>query len=209
MKCIFVFILSLAFLQINAQEILYQDDFDSNVLAVGGSPNGYSISIDADNFQIVGDGSAGQWASMGYSIHDGSGEGILLDASSSPKLYIRAKGSMQPNLRIDFQDETGYMSNLDPLTMELTDSYTIYEYDFNGHLLDGAYGGPCTTSPCVVDPSRLQTLIFFVNAPVGGYAGTIDIDWISIGAPLEDDGTFAPEHDIRYNQVSYIIDRPK
>ncbi len=199
----------MVFFQLEAQDPLYQDEFDNNVFSVGDTPNGYNMNLVNGNFQINGDGSAGSWAAMAYFMHDGTGSGILIDASTSPKLYIKAKGTNQPKIRIDFQDQTGYVTNLNPVELDLDDNYDIYEFDFNGRLQDGAFGGPCTSSPCMVDASKLQALIIFVNAPDGGYSGTIDIDWVSIGAPLDESGSSLPDHEIRYNQVSYQVDRTK
>lgn len=207
MRLIFLFILCISLCQLDAQIPVYQDEFDVNILSVGDNPTGYTMNLVDEAFQINGDGSAVSWTAMAYFIHNGTGSNTILDASEQPKLYIKARGTNQCNLRIDFQDQTGYVTNLDPLEVELDEEYAIYELDYNGHLLDGGYGGPCTNAPCEVDASALQALILFVNAPDGGYTGTIDIDWISIGAPLEDTGAGLTE--IRYNQVSYTTDRPK
>ncbi|MBW1296143.1 glycoside hydrolase family 9 protein, partial [Aquimarina litoralis] len=64
--------------------------------------------------------------------------------------------------------------------------------------------------PCPVDPSKIRFLQFFVNPGTNGgqYNGTLTIDWISFGAPLEAIPP-ASAFDIRYNQVSYLKGRNK
>ncbi|MEM9821247.1 MAG: glycoside hydrolase family 9 protein [Bacteroidota bacterium] len=207
MKSIFTLLFSTLFLVVQSQEIIYTDQFDDEVLSVGNDPNGYTLNLGDSTFQISGNGSAGPWTAMTYSMHDGANNPILVNASENPKLYIRAKGENQPNLRIDLQDETGYVTNQNPLEVSLDNNYTVYEFNYIGRLNDGAYGGPCTVGPCPVDASKIQGLVLFVNAPNGGYGGTIEIDWISIGAPLGNSGVAS--HEIRYNQVSYLTDRQK
>jgi len=208
MKYLFTLLVGLTSWLIHAQVLIYEDHFDDGILSVGDNPAGYTMTLGDSTFQITGNGAAGPWTAMSYSTHNGAGTPTLIDASGSPKLYIRARGENTPSLRIDFQDETGYVTNLSPIELMLNDNYSIYEYDFTDRLSDGAYGGtPCSVSPCPVDPAAIQGIVLFVNAPNGGYSGTIDIDWISIGAPIGD-VDFVP-HDIRYNQVSYATDRQK
>ncbi len=206
MRIYFCLFLVCSFFVAHSQDIVYEDHFDTDIFSVGNNPTGYTLQNVNNTFQINGNGAAGPWTAMSYILHDGAGNQTLIDASESPKLYIKVKGEGQPSLRIDFQDETGYVTNQNPAEFNITNAYKIYEYDYTDRLLDGAYGGPCTVAPCIVDASKLQSLIFFVNAPTGGYNGTIEIDWISIGAPLEQ-GT--PSYDIRYNQVGYSTGRSK
>lgn len=208
MKYLLLFTVSLAFFQLDAQDLAYADDFDKGILSVGNNPTGYTMSLEDEHFQIKGNGNASAWTAMTYRMHDGAGSNLLVDASQVPKLYIRAKGTMRPKLRIDLQDRAGHFTNLNPWEVDLDEDYEVYELDFTGRLLDGAFGGPCTSSPCMVDASSLQALVLFVNAPDGGYSGTVDIDWVSIGAPLEP-GSISSNLEIRYNQVAYLTGRPK
>jgi len=208
MKTVFTLIASLSSFILLSQSVVYEDHFDDGILSVGGDPTGYMMTLSDGTMQIVGTGAAGPWTAMSYEMHDGTGSPILVDASESPKLYIRAKGENSPSLRIDLQDEAGYVTNLDPIEITLDDDYSIYEYDYTGRLADGAYGGtPCTSAPCPLDESKVRGVIIFVNAANGGYAGTIDIDWISVGAPPGGDGFV--QYDIRYNQVTYLTGRDK
>lgn len=192
---------------VHAQQAVYVDNFDTDVLSTGFVADGYTPSVNNGSLLITGDGSATAWAAILYTMHDGTGTATGIDASTSTKVYIRAKGDGVADLRVDLQDGSGYSTNLQPTSMELTADYAIYEYDYTGRLEDGAFGGPCQTAPCAVDPSDIRELVIFVNAPDGGYQGTIDIDWISVGAP-PGEGSFV-DHDVRYNQVTYMVDRRK
>jgi endoglucanase len=207
MRYILTLFISLCFLSLYSQDIIYEDRFDIGVLSVGNNPTGYTQTLSDTTYQIIGNGAAGPWTAMSYNMHNGSGSPISIDASDSPKIYIRARGQNQPSLRIDFQDEQGYVTNQNPIEVSLTNNYELYTLDYTGNLFDGGYGGPCTNAPCLLDASRIKSLILFVNAPNGGYTGTIDIDWVSIGAPLSAGG--ADDIDIRYNQITYLVGRPK
>jgi len=191
-----------------SQPALYEETFETDVLSAGAPPPGFEIGIANEAFQIIGNGQSTEWSAINYRLHDETDMQTQIDASSSPKLYIRAKGDGSPRLRVDFQDATGYMTNLEPVDVVLNDDFVIYELDYNGHLTDGAYGGPCTDAPCIVDASVIEGLLMFVNPGQGGYNGVIDIDWISIGSPAGG-AVLTIEHDIRYNQVTYLTGRKK
>lgn len=208
MKYILSTLLTLSTVFLFAQEVLFQDKFDQGILSIDGTPDGYTAELVDEVFQIRGNGLAAAWAAIAYNFHDGSGNAMEVDASSSPKLYIRARGENLPNLRIDFRDRTGYVTNQNSVSVNLSDEYVIYELNYTNRLWDGAYGGPCTEGPCPVDPATLTALEIFVNAANGEYIGTIDIDWLSIGAPYEELPE-EPAYDIRYNQVTYFKGREK
>lgn len=160
---IFVFSFLILALNIRAQEAIYGDQFDSGVLPVS-EATGYQVSLENEAFRITGTGSAPPWSAMRYDFHDGSGREIVVNAATTPKLYIKAKGENSPNLRIDFQDNSGYVTNQNATIVTLENDYKIYELDYTDRLLDGAYGGPCMTAPCVVDASNEVTINW--NAPL-------------------------------------------
>lgn len=189
-------------------QMTYSDNFDEGILKIEGTTD-YSSSLSNNNVLITGTGSAGAYSPFVYQLHS-SGNNTNADISSAPKLFIKAKGTNNPDLRIDIQDAEEYVTNLSAQSRLLTNEFVIYELDYTGKLEDGGYGGPCDPmdAPCPVDASQIANLALFVNAAVGGYSGTIEIDWISFGEPLED---IPPpsEYDIRYNQVSYLIGKEK
>lgn len=207
MKACTTFLLFLLTFSIKGQDVVYSESFDNEIFSIVGNPGGYTLSKENEALRIIGNGTANPYAAWSYNFHNGNGTAIIVNAATVPKLYIKAKGSNNPILRIDFQDNTGYVTNLNAVEVALSDEYQILEYNYTGKLLDGAYGGPCTSSPCTVDASRLKSLVFFVNAANGGYDGEVLIDWISIGAPLEVEEV--PPYQIRYNQVGYAFGRPK
>jgi endoglucanase len=191
-----------------SSQIIYSDNFDPGFNSTFTSPNGLSYQFVNNNLQIVGNGGSGLYAAMDYKFHNG-GVKTTINASTSPKIYIKAKGENNAVLRADFQDESTYLTNRDPIQFNLTSDYKIYEFNYTNKLFDGAYGGSiCTVSGCPVNPAKLANIILFANPASGGYRGTIDIDWISIGAPLEVISA-ANDYTIRYNQVGYFKGEPK
>lgn len=187
----------------------YSDDFDEGILTAE-STSAYSASLSNNNLLINANGTAGTFSPFIYTLHN-NGSDTSVDISNQIKLFIKVKGTSNPDLRIDIQDQDGFVTNLSPLSVRIDNGFTIYELDYSANLQDGGFGGSdCTqaTAPCPVDPSKIAFVQFFVNAAQGGYAGTIEIDWISFGEPLEalpPPSTF----DIRYNQVAYLTGRNK
>ncbi|GAA3509131.1 hypothetical protein GCM10022393_21660 [Aquimarina addita] len=189
-------------------QMTYSDNFDQGILNIAAT-EAYSPSLENKNLTITATGDAGPYDPFSYLMHI-NGTTSNVDISSAPKLYIKAKGTNNPDLRIDLEDANGYVTNLNAQSQVLTDEFVIYELNYTGSLQDGGYGGPCqpNDAPCPVDASQVAKLVFFVNAAEGGYAGSIKIDWISFGEPLEALPT-PSEFDIRYNQVSYLKGRNK
>lgn len=165
----------------------YVDEMDDNTNLYISEPNGFTSATANDTWTLTGDGSAGAYAAFNYQAHNELGETILIDAAgSNDKLFVRAKASeLNTILRIDVQDNQGYVSNLAAVTTTLDTAYAVYELDFANSYQDGAFGGsPCTTQPCAVDPERVSNLLVYINPDLGGYNGTVDIDWISFGSAL-------------------------
>ncbi|MEL6674441.1 MAG: T9SS type A sorting domain-containing protein [Bacteroidota bacterium] len=162
----------------------YADLMDDNTSLFITDVGGFTSAVANDEWTITGDGTSGQYAALLYNMHNDAGELILANAvGSNSKLYVRAKASVDATvLRIDVQDKLGYVSNLNAVSTTLGTDYAIYELDYSNAYTDGAYGGtPCMTSGCPVDGERIENLQFFVNPDVGGYSGTVTIDWISFG----------------------------
>ncbi|WP_299432794.1 glycoside hydrolase family 9 protein [uncultured Aquimarina sp.] len=190
-------------------QITYSDNFDEGILTVE-STSAYSVSLSNNNLLIDANGMAGAYSPFTYTLHNNGSE-TSVDVSNQIKFFIKVKGISNPDLRIDIQDEDGFVTNLSPLSIRIDNGSTIYELDYSSNLQDGGYGGSdCTqaTAPCPVDSSKIAFVQFFVNAAQGGYSGSIEIDWISFGEPFEalpPPSTF----DIRYNQVAYLTGRNK
>lgn len=189
-----------------AQTPLYIDDFDNGIISIENS-SAFDFSVVENNLEIQGNGSGGQWTAISYKMHS-NGTDATINVSSSPKLFLKAKANPGLEFRIDLQDATGYVTNLNATSVNLTGNYAIYEFDFSGKFSDGGYGGPCTNGPCTVDETKITHLSIFAKPGTGGYNGTITIDWISLGYQY-DNGTPTPNHTIRYNQVGYFTNRNK
>ncbi len=169
--------------------INYKDEMpDITASSINGTA-GVVSTVSNGIWKMTGDGTGGAYAATNYVIHDASGAAILGDlagSSSSNKMYVRARASVAGTvLRLDVQDNLGYVTNLNARTATLTTDYAVYELDFTGAYLDGAYGGsPCTVSGCPVDGERLAGIQAFINPGTGAYTGTIEVDYISFGSPL-------------------------
>ncbi len=167
--------------------INYKDEMPDIASSYITSAAGVVSTVNNGIWTLTGDGTVGAYASSIYTLHDDSGNIILGDlVGSNNKMYVRARASVAGTvLRLDVQDNLEYVTNLNARTATLTTDYAVYELDFTGAYLDGAYGGsPCTTSGCLVDGERLAKIQAIINPGTGLYNGTIDIDYISFGSPL-------------------------
>jgi hypothetical protein len=166
--------------------INYQDQLSTNAGNTN-DPPGVASTFVGDAWRLTGDGTSGQYAQIKYGLHDDAGLAILGNVvGSNDKIYIRAKSSVAGTVfRVDVQDYETYSNNLFAQTVNLTNAYDVYVYNYAGNYADGAYGGsPCTVSGCPVDGERIQSLLAYINPGTGLFAGTIDIDWISFGSPI-------------------------
>ncbi|MCH2080799.1 MAG: T9SS type A sorting domain-containing protein [Saprospiraceae bacterium] len=165
--------------------INYFDEIDANTVLFIDDSDGFTSTTD-DIWTISGDGSGTPYAPVVYATHDDNGALLSVDAvGSSNLLYIMARGSEEVNLRIDLQDEEGFVTNANAQSVDLTTAFEIYELNYAGAYNDGGFGGtPCDAGPCPVDGQRIANLQFFANAATGGFAGDIEIDWIAFGMPI-------------------------
>ncbi len=164
----------------------YQDEISGSTGGFITDPGGLT-STTTDVWTVAGDGTGGPWNSISYSFYNDAGDQILANSvGSNDKLFIRAKSSVDVDLRIDLQDVGGFFTNLNPVTQTIGADYEIYEYDFANAYLDGGFGGPCdpSSAPCPVDGERIATLGLFFAPGVGLYDGTFELDWLAFGSPL-------------------------
>ena len=171
----------------------YDDDFlNDNITNITGA-DGLAIVEAAGAFTVSGDGTSGMWNPIVYTLHDqDTEEAVLVNGSSNNNLvFIKAKSSVDGlPVRLDVQDNEGYVTSLAGLTQNMTTEYAIYTYDFSNNYNDGGFGGtPCTAGPCPVDPERLATIQMFLDPGIGLFNGTFDLDWISFGTALISDVT--------------------
>lgn len=170
--------------------INYVDEVDDNTGMFVEDMPGLVSTTDGDIWTITGDGTGGMWSPVVYSIHNDMGENILADAvGSNDKLFVRAKASADVELRVDVQDNQDYVSNASAQSnMVGSADFAVYEYTYTGAYQDGGFGGsPCTsdTAPCPVDGERIAQLQFFLAPGVGAFSGTLEIDWLAFGEPLD------------------------
>lgn len=165
--------------------INYQDEFSDNTILFIDDQSGFT-STTGDIWTITGDGTAGAFTPVVYSLHNNAGDLILGDAvGSNDLLYIRARASEEMSLRVDLEDNQGFVTNANARTVTLSTEFDVYEFNYAGAYNDGGFGGtPCTNGPCPVDGSRIESIQFFANAAEGEYNGTIEIDWLSFGEQI-------------------------
>lgn len=182
---------------------IYNDEFSQGINNFQSTAS-LTTSLDNDNLIIRGNGSTGAWENLIYNFHN-TGSNVRIDASASPKIFVKMKAENSPTIRIDFVDNKGYSTSLHGLTAKPTAEYQVFEFNYTEKLVDGGYGGPCSSGPCNLDPTQLEKLAFYMNPGSGGYSGTISIEWISIGESLET----AIDYSIRYNQIGYFPNKSK
>lgn len=172
----------------------YSDQMDDNTSLFISDGSGFSSTTMNDEWTISGDGTSGAYTPIVYSTHNDLGELIMANSvGSNDQLFVRAKASVDSTiLRIDLQDNVGYVTNLNAQSVYLGTEYEVFELNYATAYQDGAYGGtPCMVQGCLVDGLRIEGLQFFVNPDDGAYDGTVTIDWISFGASIV--GIEAPE----------------
>lgn len=165
----------------------YSDQMDDNTALFISDMTGITSSFENDEWTLVGDGTGGAFAPTVYTLHNDAGDMILADAvGSGDILYMRAKSTIDATeLRVDLQDSDNFVTNLNAQSVNLTTDYNIYEFNYNGAYLDGAFGGsPCTDGPCSVNGERIANMQVFILPTTGGFSGEVTIDWISFGNPL-------------------------
>jgi len=167
----------------------YSDDYNSDDLTNINDNSGLVSTIVDGEWIVTGDGTSGQFAPVSYATHDLiSNDSLAVDAiGSNNVLYIRAKSTIDGTpLRVDLQDSQGFVTSNPSVQNDLSTDYQILTYDYTGTYTDGGFGGtPCTLGPCPVDGFRITDLQFFIDPGIGEYSGTMTIDWISFGMPLD------------------------
>ena len=157
------------------------------------------ISETDGSFFITGDGTSGQFGTVTYDFQEATDDQDTayvqrtVDFSTEAgqgKVFIRARtnGEAHP-MRIDLVDSSGLATNLVGLTKRITNEWSIITYDFTGNYGDAGYGGAegCTPEdPCFIDETQVSSLFFYVRPGEGLFDGQIEIDWVSVGQPLEE-----------------------
>jgi len=158
---------------------IYLDEFDdgdqSNTSYAG---NGFTSTEEDGEWTINGDGTGGPFDPFSYAFPE------ALDITGNHKLYVRAKSNnLGTQLRMDVVDGDGFVSTVPGVAKTLVSDYVVFEFNYDGNLVDGGYGGTsCMTGPCPVDGTNIVSLAFFVNPGQGSWGGTVKIDFLSVGA---------------------------
>jgi len=183
----------------------YSDEFDNDRVDWTGAPAGVDVTETGGSMFLTGDGTSEAFASVTYDFNEPTDDQDTVRIQRSVdfgpeagqgKVFIRARtaGGDHP-LRIDLIDTSGLATNLVGLTKRITPEWTVYTYDFTGNYGDAGYGGAegCTPEmPCFIDESTVQGLFFYVRPGEGLFNGQIEIDWVSVGQPLEEQEATEP-----------------
>ncbi|OAV45332.1 T9SS type A sorting domain-containing protein [Lewinella sp. 4G2] len=176
---------------------IYVDDFDNDRVDFTGPTEGFEVSESGGSLNIAGNGTSSQFGTISYDFNDPSDDqdtarvARLLDFTEAQnKLFIRARTDGAPQtLRIDVADTTGLSSsNNTTIVKTISSEWRTYEYNFSGNYTDFGYGGAegCSPdTPCPVDATAIKSIFMYVRPGVGMFEGNIEIDYISIGQPIE------------------------
>ena len=165
----------------------YQDHFDDGDRTNISDGGGFTIAEEGSDMVITGDGTAGQYTSFNYTLHNGNGP-VLANLTKNNKLYIKAKSSSDVPLRIDLMDQGGYATTNPSVSRTIGTEFSILEYDFTDTYMDGGFGGTScdmADAPCPVNGAVISNLLIYVDPDNGGFNGTVTIDWLSTIDPLE------------------------
>jgi hypothetical protein len=164
----------------------YSDDFSSTAKTSILKTDNLAATVAGGVIKIVGNGNSGQYEPLVYRTAGAAGDSIWVNAAAnSDDIYVRAKSTVDVELRIDAQDHKKFLTSLAGITNKITKDFQVYKYNFSGKYKDGGYGGtPCTAGPCDVDSKRIEFLQLYIAPGVGKYNGTLELDWISFGKAL-------------------------
>ncbi|MEL6357546.1 MAG: T9SS type A sorting domain-containing protein, partial [Bacteroidota bacterium] len=134
-------------------------------------------------------------------------------SSALSRLFVKMRTSNTDHaVRIDIIDSTGLISNATAVTKVVGNEFTVLEYSFDGLVADGGFGGsPCTmeTAPCLLDPTAITQLLFYIDAADGGFEGDLIIDYVAFGQELGDDPIITPtgvvNHTDQFNDQSGLF----
>ncbi len=165
----------------------YVDEFTDNSLDFISDNSGLTLTSEDGVLKVTGDGTSGAFAPILYEMHSGADTVVVNAEANSGKVYVRMKTSLDSlPVRIDLQDNRGFLTSQAGAEMMVRNDYEVYEYQYEGRYVDGGFGGtPCTAGPCDVDAKRIQFMQIYLLPGEGAFAGELDIDWISFGQPLE------------------------
>lgn len=164
---------------------VFLEEFDSVLDTQISVPDGYAGSLDGGEWTITGDGTGGAFSAFSYKPADADGNLTSIDVTENNKIFVRAKASSNgTELRMDIKDADGFVTSIPGITKFLVADYAVYEFDFTGVYQDGGFGGSnceMADAPCDVDGSQIVEFVFFINPVSGGFAGSVVMDFISVG----------------------------
>ena len=179
--------------------LVYSDNFDNDSTNFIGGNTGLEIAERDGNLVVSGDGTNEAFGSVSYLFNEATESNdtitfapvvLNLDTAQN-KIFVRARSlNGAVSMRLDVLDTMGQTTNIAGLARVVNDEWKILEYDWTGNYGDAGYGGSpgCTeAAPCTVDNMAINQLLLYFNPGTdGSFDGTVEIDWISVGQPLEE-----------------------
>lgn len=162
----------------------------------GAAPAGMTVTNPAGSGSVIitGDGTSATFQSISVTPYDNpemSGAGTAITAvdmagtgTDLDTIYVVAKSSVDGTvLRLDVKDASDYVSNAGTIknTSTLGTSFQVHKFFYTAPT-DGAFGGTgCATAGCVVDLNTVKEFLFYVDTEVGGFDGTVTINYFQVG----------------------------
>lgn len=166
----------------------YSDQFDDNDRTKWADASGFNIIEENNELVITGDGSAGPYSAFLYTPHNqDTSEDYVLNIAANNKVYMKVKSTVaNVPLRLDLVDVDGFVTSEPATSRNITEEYTVLEFDFTDTYTDGGYGGTaCDMGPCDVDGTQINGFLVYIDPDNGAFNGTVTIDWFSTIEPLE------------------------
>jgi len=162
---------------------VFVEEFDNEDPAYMGGAALFNFAEENGELTITTSSATGSFDNFTYEMHNAAGMTQIIDATDNNKIFVRAKASnVGTQFRMDIEDADGYATTQNSIVKTLTTEYQVLEFDFTGLYIDGGFGGTsCTTGPCPVDGSQARQLVFYPDPAIGGFGGTIVIDYIAFG----------------------------
>ncbi|MGB3801651.1 MAG: cellulase family glycosylhydrolase, partial [Lewinella sp.] len=169
--------------------INYADNLDTAAMRFSGEPAGITYSVADGILTIAGDGTAPAYQTFRYTLPDT----LVANVEQSNNLLFMSARTLSGetvNLRVDLVDENDIHTTNAGRNVNISGTeFTDYRLDYTSGYQDGGYGGTgCTDdAPCAVNGARIVALAFYPDAAAGGFQDTIQIDYLSFGAPLNEE----------------------
>ncbi len=178
-----------------------EENFDDNTLTGWAAPQSY-YTLTEVNQELKVDANTVEGAYHGFTFTFPQ----PIDLSMIPYVKVRIKSALPCSVRIDLQDDEGWITNHTALVKQIPSNNVYNEYTFHfGGLFYQQYPAN-KPGQGAVDQSSISTLVIMINAGQSAFTGTIYIDDLQIGSAT---GITPPPGKIVLNQVGFYPEANK